>query len=612
MSDSLKLKTINQLLGENFFIPHYQRGYRWTDQQVTDLLNDIWTFARMPRSRDKDNEFYCLQPIVIKQKVWERDNQTINGWEVIDGQQRLTTIHIILNYLKKEHIKEESLVGSYGKDLFTIKYETRPGSELFLNDITDDKSNIDFYHMAKAYDSVEQWFSNGQIVKDRSDREQFLSTILGKQDDKQSVQIIWFDADPDIRSQELFTRLNIGKMPLTNAELIKALFLSSSSFQNELSKDKDVLKIEIALFWDEIEQRLANDDYWSFITNRRQAEFANKIELLFDMIAGKKHRNTDPLYTFLHFYNKVKDQPESLRETWQQIRLYDQTLHEWYNNRNLYHKVGYLITIGNNLSDLLAESFRKCKDEFEAHLDNLIRLSVNCDLEKLSYNKNNSTHNKRIENVLMLFNIESIRRSQNISERYPFKYHKAEIWSLEHIHAQNSESLDRTKKELWIKWLDYHADLMKDMAKHIGDLMLAKQFTDLLSEIQQLKENDDRLTWDKFDNIAERIIDCFSDNSDDSMDEIHGLGNLALLGLADNSALNNSVFEVKRRELIKIDNQGSYIPICTRRVFLRYYSPTIAIEHPYMWSADDRKSYFQEIVNTLSNYLPENQPEEVS
>ncbi len=95
------------------------------------------------------------------------------------------------------------------------------------------------------------------------------------------------------------------------------------------------------------------------------------------------------------------------------------------------------------------------------------------------------------------------------------------------------------------------------------------------------------------------------------MDEIHGLGNLALLGLADNSALNNSVFEVKRRELIKIDNQGSYIPICTRRVFLRYYSPSIAIEHAYMWSADDRKSYSQEIVNTLSKYLPENQPEEV-
>jgi uncharacterized protein with ParB-like and HNH nuclease domain len=85
MSKPLQLKTINDLLGENFFIPNYQRGYRWTPKQVEDLLNDIWTFATKPIDKAKESQFYCLQPVVVKNHQWANaDNESISGYEVVD------------------------------------------------------------------------------------------------------------------------------------------------------------------------------------------------------------------------------------------------------------------------------------------------------------------------------------------------------------------------------------------------------------------------------------------------------------------------------------------------------------------------------------------------
>jgi uncharacterized protein with ParB-like and HNH nuclease domain len=203
MSEKLVLKSINELLGENFYIPYYQRGYRWTAQQVFDLLDDIGAFAK---NKAEGQTFYCLQPIVIKEKEWDG----ISGWEVVDGQQRLTTIYIILSYLMKEFLKTDSLIEDYHKEIFTIQYETRPGSEALLKNITDDSSNIDFYHMSEAYKNVKQWFTSGENVKDRTDRNTFLSAFLGKEEDKLSVRIIWYHVDQQVDSLELFTRLNIG------------------------------------------------------------------------------------------------------------------------------------------------------------------------------------------------------------------------------------------------------------------------------------------------------------------------------------------------------------------------------------------------------------------
>ena len=77
----LDTKLVGSITGK-FYIPSYQRGYRWGEEEVTRLLEDI--LANGPNN-------YCLQPVVVR-----RDG---DRFELIDGQQRLTTIYLIYKYI---------------------------------------------------------------------------------------------------------------------------------------------------------------------------------------------------------------------------------------------------------------------------------------------------------------------------------------------------------------------------------------------------------------------------------------------------------------------------------------------------------------------------------
>lgn len=312
MAQELVLKTVYDLLDEDFYIPYYQRGYRWTEKQVVDLLEDIWSFTI--KSEKKKEEFYCLQPVVVK------DTGDEKGYEVIDGQQRLTTLYLIIQYLMREYLRVDSLERDYGKDLYRITYQTRENSGEFLKEIREDNSNIDFHYIYKAYETISDWFEKGDKIQTRTDREEFLKILMsrgvddGRHKDPHSVKVIWYEVDREADSKELFTRLNIGKIPLTNAELIKALFLSSSSFDHVDEMMAKNYKLEVSIFWDEIEKKLSEPDFWSFITNEEQGNYSNRIELIFNMMAGKTQNDFDPLYTFLYFLGESKESGGSALE----------------------------------------------------------------------------------------------------------------------------------------------------------------------------------------------------------------------------------------------------------------------------------------------------------
>ena len=231
----------DKFLKYHFIIPFYQRGYRWSEKEVTELLDDILEF----QDKDKEKgEFYCLQPVFVIRK---KDKE--NTFEVIDGQQRLTTIFILLSFLK--NTREDDRGSS---ELFTIEYETRekPGvsSKEFLSNlenITDyNRANPDFYHISKAYLTIKEWFAKKRISKAG-----FLNTILDTKfeqnvDIKNNIRFIWYEvSDEEIESEndgviEIFNRLNRGKIPLTNAELVKALFFITD--KKELDKKKQQLQ----------------------------------------------------------------------------------------------------------------------------------------------------------------------------------------------------------------------------------------------------------------------------------------------------------------------------------------------------------------------------------
>lgn len=611
----LKPLAISEILGDQFFIRHYQRGYRWTKQQVEQLLDDIDSFS-LENGEDKPT-FYCLQPVVLKKMNTKltSDNYLTGEWyEVIDGQQRLTTIYLILQYIN------EFWIGRQKKDIFKVNYETRKDSVNFLesikvndDDLTVDinKSNIDFYHISKAYQAIRNWEVSYNNKKNKPFKsEDFLPKLLNRS------KIIWYEVEQEEDSTQLFERLNLGKIDLTNSELIKALFLSKDSFNELTTEDKRVKHYEIASLWDEIEHKLNEQDikFWSFITNNNRDCFDTKIDLILDLISGKSDKNIDPLYTFLWLLEKSENFDEDkkisgLSSIWEEIEQFYHVLIEWSNDRELYHLIGYLISSKEvedykipKLNTLVQFSMQHSKDKFRGYINQLICNSVKYDISELNY----LDHSNELFNLLLLFNVEIYRTSASIDNFYPFKQHKSNMWSLEHIHAQNSEGLNKTKKDQWLQWTTLHVPVLRDLKNHPKFKKNIETIDALLYSAEGFLENTDTLDWNRFNSLSLKIANLLSSDTEKQDSQTHRLGNMALLSQPDNASLNNTAFEVKRREIIRLDKQGSFIPIATRRVFLDYYSSNNSLEHKYLWSSCDADSYVKEIKRTLSTYLPSN------
>ena len=310
MENILKLKPVGELNEYSFFIPSYQRGYKWTKKEVEDLLNDIADFQPRLIGETDEKTWYCLQPIVLKLK-----NKNRNEYEVIDGQQRLTTIYLILHYLNQDYVEKKR------EKLFEISYQTRLKSKAFLSTLeedTFDDSNVDFFHISQAFQSISNWFEN---KGDNFDKPGFKSKL------KIHSKIIWYEStekDPIA----IFTRINIGKIPLTNSELIKALFLNSSNFDARNKEKLRLKQLEIANEWDHIENHLQNDHFWFFLTGNKLS--INRIEFIFDLMNDEVDKS-DSYSTFRFFSKKFKKSNiKIVEQNWKKIKQFSQTFNEWY------------------------------------------------------------------------------------------------------------------------------------------------------------------------------------------------------------------------------------------------------------------------------------------
>lgn len=569
---NLTTKLVGSINGD-FFIADYQRGYRWREE-VEMLLNDI--------SEMKKCANYCLQPIVVK-------NLGNNKLELIDGQQRLTTLYLIQKYIKTYRPKITIK--------YTITYQTRENSKKYLEEldfdsITEEYNNIDEYFICEAAKTIKRWFERFKSEEENRyiDDDQAASDIQDKLNN--NVNVIWYEVDSSENSTQLFTRLNIGKIPLTNAELVKALFLSRD---NGIDDKK---QLEIATQWDSIEKELRNDNFWYFITNENAEKYPTRIELVFNLMAKKKKEDKERFRTFFYFSNEIKKVNDKF-STWQEILRYYQKLKEWYENFELYHKVGYLVSLDTiSIQKLLSEAEGMTKSDFQNYLDKTIAESIKFekDYSELLYENNNDRY--QIEKLLLLFNVETIRQKQDEFMRFPFERHKKEYWSLEHIHAQNSDGLN---KDVARKiWLIEHKEALKRLDKDgCGDL---------IDECEKLVEkiddpNNKSNIGDSFNDLFKKIVPILSENGE--MKECHTIDNLALLSLKDNSTLNNSTFDVKRNKIINMDKTNDYIPVCTRRVFLKYYTESDKNQYHY-WGKADREAYIANINEVLEPYFKVN------
>jgi len=197
-------------------------------------------------------------------------------------------------------------------------------------------------------------------------------------------------------------------------------------------------------------------------------------------------------------------------------------------------------------------------------------------------------------------NVESVRGTQGSSERYSFRDHAAGAWSLEHIHAQNAERLN--KAEQWVEWLRLHGEALA----HLPHVPQAYR-EDLLRRIGGALKS---ITEAKFRALEQELLEVYSTSEETETTGVHSIANLTLLDRNLNSALSNGFFEVKRRAIIAWDKAGAYIPVCTRNAFLKYYTAA-EDQQIHFWSAQDREGYLDELVATVSPYLlPPEEPED--
>lgn len=555
MSDIvLETKLVGSIEGK-FYVPSYQRGYRWGRDEVTRLLEDI--------SVNGTNN-YCLQPVVVR-KSGDR-------FELIDGQQRLTTLFILLQYIKREFKPRITIK-------YELSYETRDKSAEFLNNIDASlaDSNIDFFHIYQAYQAIDDWF------KSQEDDVVAADDIYGYL--VKYVKIIWYEVGEDEDAIALFARLNIGKIPLTSAELVKAMFLSKD---NNAGMDREKQE-EISLQWDNIEKELHNDSLWAFLTNYNARSYQTRIDLVLNLIAQMPADNKDTYFTFFKFDERRKS--EDISNIWKEIQHTFLILKDWYENHELYHKIGYLIASrAESLGNIYQFSKNKKKSEFVTELDKLIKKSIdiNKNYAELSYEK--AGDYAKISRLLLLFNVESVRQIDAKAQRFPFdKYKDKASWSLEHIHAQQSEGMRR--QEEWKEWLRLHIRSVKAVSDN----------ADLISKMQECIDKA-KLERTEFESVQQEVIKALS--VEGNAEYLHSISNMALLNSNDNAALNNSTFDVKRNEIIKMDKAGKYIPFCTKMVFLKYYTPS-EDNQLHFWGQEDRIAYIQAINKVLCDYLSE-------
>jgi len=629
-------------------------------------------------------------------KPWrDKNSGVVKGYEVIDGQQRLTTIYLLLTALFCKDSRNKEEVRDF--KMFSICYQTREDSREFLEKVADDQYRtekrlecVDFYHLDMVFDAFKselKKLSNEHLGFDRD----LIKLILGEEikpteddidedieitqedcdrliDRARNVRVIWYEigADEKASAEEIFTRLNIGKIPLNNAELIKALFLKESNFGKiTATKEKEqraqqlgiaLRQNKIAEEWNYIERKLQREDFWYFLGAASFGkEYEARIEFIFDL-KSEWRKDMENYHTFNYFLNSIRIRRKSgkrktAENVWKEVKDYFRELEYWYNNRELYHLIGFLIECGSTISDLMALRDKKerndkgeevtiklRKDEFLLAIKEKVRESMRkIDIDSLTY----SSNKEAIKKVLLLFNVLSVIDNQNSDIRFPFDKYKKEKWDLEHIASQIDKDKAEVPKEhdkrtAWIDDMLYYFTGVRDkdakdaegnqtdnademtlyvinqVKKYVNGLTAEKEQAEIVKKLLEAKEHsvfisNHRSTPDnkeKYDSLMKQLFvkakEFFRDNRIGEQDR-DGLGNMALLNASINRSYGNAFFAIKRMHIQDKDAEGLFIPLATKNVFMKYYSKRV--DNMLIWTSDDAKEYVGAIKKKLLPFL---------
>lgn len=648
---------------KKFNVPSLQRTYRWGEKEITLLLNDLYEFYNA--NKDSQCIFYPLQPLILKK------NKNYDCYDILDGQQRLTTIKLIGAYLKsKDHNLNACNID--------ISYESRSNvEEIFLeidknsdDNLSDKyKDKMELYYISKAFAYIKNWFEpfqeNGKKKSDNEEakRRDSIYKVLFCDGSKSCFYV--YELEDDADEKKIFQNINQGRISLFSSELIKPLFLGSI-FETDDDVDKysfvntrdgygifiPIVKINekqalinlqktIAQEWNNIETCFLHNEFYYFICPQK-ARSANRMDFLFEI--AKNRYNECNRTTFDIFYDELKTNEgerliDRILSVWNDIVKCFNRLQKAYYDYDAYHLIGYCntqkkIDISNILSNYCLEknNIQQLKDEVKRKIKSdinyvgLYKEDGNIGDEKngnkayddLDYNQDKD----KIKRILLLHNLQAYS-SSNI--KFPFdKYNDGREYDIEHIHAKADDKADKKSRIEWLKtnFLDLKEYESFFEKKDIKGNKTIELFKDFLNEVN--KEQDEKKRAELFENhlkyekkycslvddsdkFKELVNISYNDKEGDKDEVDDSLENLCLLDRTTNRSYGNSLFITKRKIILnKCKNKElNQLPLflCTKRIFLKYYSDLDQDNNLNFWSKHNRQDYLNDIKDNIKRFL---------
>lgn len=593
------------LFGKEFIIPYQQRTYKWRPAHAEMLLKDLKEFVNPSNPKT----LYCMQPLAVCQNEEGK-------WLLLDGQQRLTTFLIIHRILFEwndisnapfvlDHERDGKETCASDKSLHAFLY-----GDAFHN--SKIKTSQDLYNMSDVKHFVEEWLDTNQDVKEQL---RSLFEPGGKE-----LLFLWYEVAFD-DCHQVFRNLNSGKIPLTNAELVKALLLSDN--YSGIS-DKNAC----ALQFREMEMALEDNRFWYAICPYDSDPTHPRIDFLFNLVAGISPAtywsNDDGARASFDYLYENKGRIQAI---WDEVRENFVRLTDLYKDSRAYHYMGFLTYYPSSQSRRSERKASRYKDQSwivsgtlqkykELGFEECINSMKQTIKEKLELSDNLPGFDEKAQcrRVFVLHNIETIlSRLNNLAkvtdsvirqaaETFPFELLYSQDWDIEHIASQTENDLTGDKdRDDFLKGLksDYpgiyksHESMINDFRNKSSKQEKTKAFNEL------------------YKSVIEEIEKEMTDKGLTPVVEKDAIGNLVLLDSHTNRSYHNSLMPRKRHIILFAAEEGlpeenikvAYIPLCTLKVFQKAYNKSTSDISSLDWIQQDADAYTEDMKTKLKFYL---------
>lgn len=590
----------SQLKQIYYNIPDYQRGYEWGENNVRLLLEDLKKFLDKIYISDTDKFlddklFYCLQHITVISK----DNGEY--YNVVDGQQRLTTIAIILAYFGKADLLKGKLKYSSREDtgeflnneIFTRKYWEQ-------NDKEEDVKHKDEFYIRAAANMVQTW--DKEQTWNSNQRKRYIEILLNRT--KLIVNVV------SGNEEMIFANINGAKAELDGADLLRAVQITHSSKEkyeithSDNSNEVNEYRVKMGMLLDEINNWCGQKDVRTFLGRFLKDDSFDKsgfneklypINYLYRMMYEMHPDNNMPFeFRFFEYGLDIKGNGVG-DDNWEMYielkRIYG-FVRDWYESDEIYHYLSYLFSNFKSKVNFVAiyktwenskgklSFITELKKEISKYIleiyssdgennEEPAKEKLKNDLANLSFSW---YHNK--ESLVKILILLDVIYSCKSKYRLPINYFVSKGEDIEHIGCQTPNEEDLNNREKWLEYIkklnDYKFDIDKGRLDEWWEKLLKEQ--------------------EVIDDVTSNIIDELNSYG------LNSIGNLVLLHSSQNRSYRNASFNTKKSIIIEdyYNNKYSIRP---------YTLKAFSSNHTSMWTLEDIKKSTETLAHDIIDFL---------